>query len=313
MESNRRVSIVVGIFVLAGLGALALTILSLSSQQGVFRNRYKLVAHFENVQGLMANAPVWLAGRQVGRVESVDFSELEGGRAALRVVLAVDREVQHRIRDDSQASIGTIGLLGDRYVEVSLGSASAQPLPDGGELKTIDPMNVSLVMDRGAQALENVATLAGNLNKVVEDFGQATGGKRLADSVGSLAGVVEELRTGDGLLHSLIYDEYEGGGIGSIERSLVTLEGILDQIARGDGVLHALIYEELSEQDIVLEAVEAGSRLNSILSKVDRGEGTFGLLLNDPTLYDDLKRLLGGAERSAVVRTLIRMSTEGGE
>ena len=97
-------------------------------------------------------------------------------------------------------------------------------------------MNVSLVMDRGAQALENVATLAGNLNKVVEDFGQATGGKRLADSVGALASVVEGIEAGDGLLHSLIYDEYEGGGVGSIERSLVTLEGILNEVARGDGV-----------------------------------------------------------------------------
>jgi phospholipid/cholesterol/gamma-HCH transport system substrate-binding protein len=276
----------------------------------VFRSRYKLVAHFDNVQGLMANAPVWLAGRQVGRVESVGFAERPDGTATLRVRLAVDRGVQDRIRTDSMASIGTIGLLGDRYVEVSLGGVTAQPLRDGDEIATVDPMNVSLVMDRGAQALENVATLAGNLNKVVEDFGQATGGKRLADSVGALASVVEEIKAGDGLLHSLIYDEYEGGGVGSIERSLVTLEGILNEVARGDGVLHALIYEELSEQDIVLEAIEAGSRLNSILAKVDRGEGTFGLLLNDPTLYDDLKRLVGGAERSAVVRTLIRMSTE---
>ncbi len=75
-------------------------------------------------------------------------------------------------------------------------------------------------------------------------------------------------------------------------------------------MLHTLIYDAPSEQDIVLEAIEARERLNSILAKVDRGEGTFGLLLNDPTLYDDLKRLVGGAERSAVVRTLIRMSTE---
>jgi phospholipid/cholesterol/gamma-HCH transport system substrate-binding protein len=311
MEGNRRASIAVGVFVLAGLAALALTILSLSSQQGVFRSRYRLVAHFDNVQGLMANAPVWLAGRQVGRVESVSFAERPDGTATLRVQMAVDDDVQDRIRADSMASIGTIGLLGDRYVEVSLGGVAEQPLHDGDELETVSPMNVSLVMDRGAQALENVATLAGNLNKVVEEFGQATGGKRLADSVGALASVVEEIKAGDGLLHSLIYDEYEGGGVGSIERSLVTLEGILEEVARGDGVLHALIYEELSEQDIVLEAIEAGSRLNSILAKVDRGEGTFGLLLNDPTLYDDLKRLVGGAERSAVVRTLIRMSTEG--
>jgi phospholipid/cholesterol/gamma-HCH transport system substrate-binding protein len=129
--------------------------------------------------------------------------------------------------------------------------------------------------------------------------------------VDALAGIVEQIQEGHGLLHSVIYDEYEGGGVASIERSLVTLESILEQIAHGDGVLHTLIYEAPTEQDIVLEAIEAGARLNSILAKVDRGEGTMGLLLNDPTLYEDLKRLIGGAERSRAVRTLIRLSTDG--
>jgi phospholipid/cholesterol/gamma-HCH transport system substrate-binding protein len=45
---------------------------------------------------------------------------------------------------------------------------------------------------------------------------------------------------------------------------------------------------------------------------VDRGEGTIGLLVNDPTLYEDLKLLVGGARRSAVVRTMIRMSSDDG-
>ena len=87
----------------------------------------------------------------------------------------------------------------------------------------------------------------------------------------------------------------------------------MNEVATGDGILHALIYDAPTEQDIVLEAIEAGSRLNSILEKIDRGEGTMGMLLNDPSLYEDLKRLLGGAERSAVVRTLIRMSTDEDE
>lgn len=313
MEGSRRISIIVGAFVIAALAALAITILSLSSQQGVFRDRYRLIAYFENVQGLMANAPVWLAGRQVGRVESVGFAPQGSGRPALRVVLHIDVDVQDRIRADSVASIGTIGLLGDRYVEVSIGSESTAALAEGGELATVTPTNVSLVIDRGAKTLENVAELASNLNTVVEEFGKATGGRALAESVGALAEIVEQIQEGEGLLHSVIYDEYEGGGVSSIERSLVTLESILDQIAHGDGVLHTLIYETPTEQDIVLEAIEAGSRLNSILAKVDRGEGTMGLLLNDPTLYEDLKRLIGGAERSRAVRTLIRLSTDGGD
>ena len=55
----------------------------------------------------------------------------------------------------------------------------------------------------------------------------------------------------------------------------------------------------------MLETLEAGARLNSILAKIDRGEGTLGLMLNDPTLYEELKILVGGANRSRVVRSMI--------
>jgi len=313
MQDRNRTSLVVGTFALVALAALAISILSLSSQEGLFGGRYQLVGYYDNVQGLIPNAPVWLAGTRVGRVESVNFGSRPDGAPAVKVVLQVDQEVRERIRADSTASIGTIGLLGDRYVEVSIGSPTAPPIADGGELATVTPTNINLVIDRGAQALENVAKLTSNLNSVVEEFGQATGGRRLAESVGALSEVVEQIQQGKGLLHSVIYDQYEGGGVESIERSLVTFEGILDQIAHGDGVLHTLIYDAPSEQDIVLEAIEAGSRLNSILAKVDRGEGTMGLLLNDPTLYEDLKRLIGGAERSRTVRTLIKLSGGDGE
>ena len=313
MHERSRTSLIVGTFALAALAALALAILSLSSKEQVFGSHYRLVGFYENVQGLIPNAPVWLAGTRVGRVESVNFGSRPDGAPAVKVVLQVDQEVRERIRADSTASIGTIGLLGDRYVEVSIGSPTAPPIADGGELATVTPTNINLVIDRGAQALENVAKLTSNLNSVVEEFGQATGGRRLAESVGALSEVVEQIQQGKGLLHSVIYDQYEGGGVESIERSLVTFEGILDQIAHGDGVLHTLIYDAPSEQDIVLEAIEAGSRLNSILAKVDRGEGTMGLLLNDPTLYEDLKRLIGGAERSRTVRTLIKLSGGDGE
>jgi phospholipid/cholesterol/gamma-HCH transport system substrate-binding protein len=309
MDGNRRLSLVVGVFVLISVGAAAVAILSLSSQQGVWKDRYKLVGYFDNVQGLIPNAPVWLAGKQVGRVESVDFEDRASGKPAVRVVLQVDRGVSEQIRADSIASIGTIGLLGDRYVEVSLGTSSTPALKAGGELGTINPTDVNLMIDKGAVALESVAALASNLNEVVTDFRANVGGRRLAESIGAVGDIVSQVQDGDGLLHSLIYDEYEGSGVQSIEHSLVTMEGILDEIAHGDGVLHSLIYDELQEQDLVLEALAAGAKLNSILAKVDRGEGSLGLMVNDPTLYEDLKLLVGGANRSAVVRTMIDLST----
>ena len=75
-------------------------------------------------------------------------------------------------------------------------------------------------------------------------------------------------------------------------------------------MLHALIYESPTDQSGVMQIAQASARLNSILSKVDQGEGSLGLMLNDPTLYEDLKQLVGGAQRSLVLRTLIGMAVD---
>jgi phospholipid/cholesterol/gamma-HCH transport system substrate-binding protein len=285
MEGTRRLSIVVGAFVLLSLGALVVTILALSSQQGSWRDRYSLEAYFPTVAGLVPNAPVWLAGTPVGRVDSVVFAEGPDGRPMVRVGLQVDRAVAPRIREDSVASIGVMGLLGDRYVGISLGTAEREPLAPGARIETLAPTDLYEVIDQGGDALRGISALATNLNGVVGDFQEETGGKELASSVAAIATIVDQIQNGDGLLHSFIYDEYEGGGIESIERSLVAFEAIMNEVTNGEGVLHSLIYDRLTEQDLVLEALGAGAKLNSILEKVDAGEGTLGLLVNDPTLY----------------------------
>jgi phospholipid/cholesterol/gamma-HCH transport system substrate-binding protein len=310
MDRDRRLSLTVGAFALVSLAALAFAILSLSTRSGVFQPRYRLVAYFDNVQGLISGAPVWLAGRPVGRVESVTFGMRPEGRPALQVILHIDREVQERIRSDSAATIGTIGLLGDRYVEISIGTQAGVPLEDGQQIATLTPLELSSIVAKGTQTLDSIARLAANLNEVIEGFGKEGGGESLAGSVSALRSIVSQIQDGNGLLHSLIYDRYTGGGVGSIERSLGKLENILYEIDEGEGILHSLIYDKPTEQDLVIEALEAGARLNSILSKVDSGEGTLGMLVNDPTLYEDLKLLVGGANRSAVVRGMIRMLSE---
>ncbi len=310
MDRNRRLSLSVGAFALVTLVALAFAIVSLSTRSGAWAPRYKLVAFFDNVQGLIGGAPVWLAGRPVGRVESVNFGTRADGRAGLQVMLQIDRDVKERIRDDSVATIGTIGLLGDRYIEISIGTAGAQPLAEGAELATQTPLEIGAIVAKGTQALDSIARLAANLNEVVEGFGKEGGGAALASSMGAFSGIVAQIQDGHGLLHSLIYDTYGGGGVESIEGSLERLENILREIDAGDGILHSLIYDKPTDQDLVIEALEAGARLNSILAKIDRGDGTLGLIVNDPTLYEDLKLLVGGANRSAVVRGMIRVLSD---
>ncbi len=308
MDERRRLSFIVGAFAVAVTLTAAFVLANLGSDAGLLQERYALVTYFDDVQGLVPGAPVRLAGKDVGRVSEVSFARLEDDRPPIRVVLEIDAEVQDRVRSDSAASVGTIGLLGDKYVSVTMGTPRGRVLDDGNEIASVSPIDLNVAIVRGTEAIDNIAMLAANANKVVEEFGDSQGIGRVADATAALANIVGEIQDGQGLLHSLVYDEYEGAELASIGRSLSALEGMLGEIQTGDGVLHDLIYEPANEE-LIAETLKAGSRLESILAKIDEGDGTMALLVNDPSLYQDLKALIGGARRSTVVRTLIDLST----
>jgi phospholipid/cholesterol/gamma-HCH transport system substrate-binding protein len=312
MDERRRLSLIVGAFLIAALALGAFALLSLGQGTGLLQPRYRLVTYFEDVQGLVAGAPVRLAGRDIGQVEFVTFATLGDDRPPVRVVVQLDQSVQDRIRSDSVASIGTIGLLGDKYVSISMGTPAGRVLEEEQELASVSPIDLSMAVVRGTEAIDNVASLAENLNLVVGSFHEAMGGERLADATASavkaaegLGEVVREVREGKGLLHSLIYDSYEGGEVESVSRSLARLEAILAEIQEGEGLLHQIVYTPVDEQELLIELERASVRLASALEKVDQGEGTLGLLVNDPTLYYDLKALAGGARRSWILRSLV--------
>lgn len=319
MERDGRLALTVGIFVLVALGALAVSILSLTSERGLFVSEYRLQAAFANVQGLQAGAPVWLAGKEIGRVEEIRF-EPENREVPVLAVLALDEGVREFVRADSVASIGTIGVLGDSYVELSVGSADEPVLEDGDSVRTLTPVNMNQAMAKATAAADSIRELSENLNSAVEAFTEAEGGAKLSGVVDDVSTAVKAatdavvaLRDGKGLLHRLIYDEFGVEGIQSLERSLLAMESVMGEIAEGQGILHTLIYEKPQDQDVVNQVMAAGARLNSILAKIDRGEGTIGLLVNDPALYEDMQTLVGGAQRSLLIRSMVRMAVDANE
>lgn len=327
MDRDRRLSLTVGAFALLSLAAFGVTVLSLSAQHGLFRARYGLVAYYDNVQGLLPGAAVRLAGTSVGQVREVVLGTRPTGEPAVRVSLQIDEAVRERITEASTARITTVGLLGDQIVELSIGAVGSEPLPDGGELRTLEPFDLADMVGKGTEvldtiqsleevgmgALQQIESLARNLDSTVVDFQAGMGGQKLAESVRGFGEIIGEIQAGDGALHSLVYEPYEGSAMANLDRSIESFANVMDAVEHGDGFIHSLVYEPAAEQDVIFQFLEAGARLNSILGKIDSGEGTLGLLLNDPTLYEELKLLVGGAGRSTVVRTLIDLLSEGEE
>ena len=137
---NRTLEVGVGLFLLAGLLALLLLALRVSGLTVVTgENTYRVYAHFENIAGLTVRAKVTMAGVTIGKVTAID---LDRDSYTGRVTMEVDGDVNN-LPIDSTASILTAGLLGEKYVGISVGGEE-EVLAEGG---TIHDTQSSLVLE----------------------------------------------------------------------------------------------------------------------------------------------------------------------
>ncbi len=127
---NRTIEIVVGAFMLAGLISLGILAISISGFNVASEsNTYTVYASFENVGGLVVRSKVSIAGVDVGRVAEIRYDK---DSFDAKVRLEINRDVDN-ISVDSTASILTEGLLGGKYVGLSIG-AEDEYLTDGDEI-----------------------------------------------------------------------------------------------------------------------------------------------------------------------------------
>ncbi|RON10356.1 outer membrane lipid asymmetry maintenance protein MlaD [Pseudomonas brassicacearum] len=137
---NRTLEIGVGLFLLAGILALVLLALRVSGLSPVSStDSYKLYAYFDNIAGLTVRSKVTMAGVTIGKVTAID---LDRDSFTGRVTLQLEKRVDN-LPTDSTASILTAGLLGEKYIGISVGGEETL-LKDGG---TIHDTQSSLVLE----------------------------------------------------------------------------------------------------------------------------------------------------------------------
>ena len=120
----------VGVFVVAGIGALVMLALKVSNASTFeMSESYKVYADFENIGGLKIRAPVKSAGVLVGRVDNI---QLDAESYLARVTIRVDK--RYAFPRDSTANILTAGLLGEQYVGLDAGGDPAN-FKDGDKFR----------------------------------------------------------------------------------------------------------------------------------------------------------------------------------
>ncbi|MCP4202929.1 MAG: MCE family protein [bacterium] len=262
----------VGALVVVALAALAAGIFLVGERNNLFALKNGYFVHFKDVGGLAAGNPVQLSGVTVGRVERVVLPKAVDEKL-LTVWISLDRDYADRIREDSVARIKTLGLLGDKYIEISSGSPESRIVAVDGEIKAAAPTDVDRLLTSGEDAVDNVVAISY-----------------------SLRSILDRVEAGEGLLGELLIASETGERAKeSVVDTLSNFEIISGRLARGQGTIGQL----LADDKLAARLEGSMSRLETVLDQVETGEGTLAALIGDPEMKSEVIETLGSLRSAA--------------
>lgn len=270
----------VGLVVLVALVAVMIGIFMVGQRANLFKKKWPYETRFESAAGLVAGNPVRLNGVTVGNVLGVNLSP-DPADQSVRVKYEVDRNVAPRLRTGTHASIKTIGLLGDKYVDLSGGTAAEPQVPIGGTIPAAAGAGLEKLLEGGGDLLTDLSAIARSLKNIL--------------------GRTEE---GKGFLGALTSDTPESARLGnSLQATLTSLNGILRRVEQGKGLVGRLLIDETYGRDTTASLRGAVRSLQSVFARIDEGmrseTGVIPALLADPEgkrkVYALIENLSGAA------------------
>lgn len=345
----------VGAFVFLGIVVMSLVVFMIGDEARLFESKVEYHAYFQDVQGLKRGSPVRMGGVDIGRVEAVGYTE-EAADARLEVKMSIVEAEARRIRQDSIATVANRGLLGDKMITISVGSPEAPDLPPESTIRSEEPQDLSIMMDKLAVIGDKAEQVMRNLEKTTNTLSEDEFRQDVKDSVHSLRNVlhsldegegfaskilndpeqsariersiqnierttarldqatagldqaIDQVNTGPGFAHDLLYGDTGTKALAEIGHAAGEVATTLEGVREGNGLARSFIYGDDESQQIMSNLNELSRELKGVVADMRAGKGTLGALLVDPSVYEDLKMLLGNVQRNKALRALVRYS-----
>jgi phospholipid/cholesterol/gamma-HCH transport system substrate-binding protein len=248
-SEDRGTQIKVGIFILIGLATVGMMVVYFGRLGEGFSSYYNVKVEFTNASGLLRGSEVLLAGAKVGRItnEPTILPDMRGVYVDLRILEQV------KIPVGSKFSIGSSGLLGDKYIEISLDGDGVEKgfIKSGDTLKGSESGGGIAGMAEGAgELISDLRTTVGNINAVVKKLDSTVLSK---DELASISATMKNLETATGRIAdaSKQFDTTMKSGKATmdsakkaadeLQHTLSSIHKLVDQAKSGSGVLGTLI------------------------------------------------------------------------
>jgi len=169
-----------GLFVVGGLALFVLAIFIIGRQRNLFNPVYTLHSTFYNVSGLQIGNNIRFSGINIGTVDNISIIN----DSTVKVTMSIKKEIKKFIKTDSQVAIGSEGLIGDRLLIITQGSANASQAADGQQLASKEPVETDAIMTSLQVTAGNAEIISQQLAEIMVKIngGNGTLGRLIQDT-----------------------------------------------------------------------------------------------------------------------------------
>ncbi len=286
----------VGALIMVALLVLGVAIYKLGQAANLFHKRYELVAYLPNASGLRAGGPVFVAGQFAGTIQSIDFLPVDNDTTRnLKLRIAIDYDLHEQVRADSKARVRTLGLLGDKVIDISIGTPRYGALVQGDTIAIAPSLDYEAILAQAAGAVNDMVGLTHDLRQITQGIthGEGTVGQLMTNralydhfvtTMARADDMLGRFENPNGTFGKMLNDPTLYNRFVAVVNSADSLVVALND---KDGTIGKLLRDDTLYTHIV-NIVAAGDSLARALSN---GQGPVARLLNDPTLYDRLNKL----------------------
>jgi ABC-type transporter Mla subunit MlaD len=266
-QHERGLEFKVGIFVFVGLAMLAALIVQFGRVGEGFKTYYSLTVRFTDASGLLKGSDVLLAGAKIGRVAGGPRLVREGQGVA--VPLQIFDYV--KIPAGSKFSVGSSGLLGDRFVNVTMPPGKpANYLPKNAYIEGTRDTGIDDITREGGQLINDLRGTVQNFNATVT---------RLNEEALSATNM-QNLKEGM---------EHLSETTGALAESSKKLDGVVD---KADAAMSSIKKDADDMQVVVAEARKTVQAATQVFREAREGRGLLAALLSNQELANDLRALI---------------------
>jgi len=303
----------VGLFALVVLAILTYMTFKVGGFEWIKKEGYTVYVYFENIAGLDEKTKIKVAGVDAGVIEKIELRE-----GTARLTLRIDPGV--KLYSDASGAIKATGLLGDKYLEVKIGSKKPF-LKSGDTIK-----NVTEVVDIDDMA-RNLSEVSSNINKLAlslnESLGTEEAKRSLKESILNLReitaninsiiisndkrfrDVLDNINNLSASINDLVTTNKEPftTAMANFKDFSGTLKSdgpeVITNLNKATKELKALVEESRTSIKSTTDSIKGTTEsLESITKKIDSGEGTLGKLVKDDRLYESINKAAEGVDKT---------------